>query len=332
MNSSPLVSVLVPVYNAAPFLPQCFDSLLSQTLHDVQVVCVDDASTDSSLSVLRDYSQRDARVEVIHLDKNVGLAKARNAALEQARGQYVCMVDADDWLSADALQQAVDVFAAHPATGCVLFRLLMVYGEGQQREEKDYPCRTFTVLTGDEACLLSLDWQIHGLYMVRADIQRRYPYDDTCRVYSDENTTRVHFAASAEVRCCSGIYYYRQHGQSVTHRVSVSRFDRLRAFESLLRQLAPLRVADRAVPFVTNQLWLSVVDLFYFLYQHGRELSPEERRWGLGELHRVWLSVDVSLFDKTKTSKFGYRHCPSWWLFRLQEWLYFTLRKLIRRE
>ena len=75
----PKVSVLVAVYNAKQWLPQSLGSLLSQTLQDIQVICVDDCSTDGSLTILNDYASRDQRFEVIHLEENQGQARARGA-------------------------------------------------------------------------------------------------------------------------------------------------------------------------------------------------------------------------------------------------------------
>ena len=108
----PRVTVLVAVYNAEPWLPRCLDSLRSQTLTDIQVLCVDDCSTDGSLALLRQYADGDPRFEVIHLEKNQGQAHARNVGLEHARGDLVCFLDVDDWFSPDALQQAVSVMDA----------------------------------------------------------------------------------------------------------------------------------------------------------------------------------------------------------------------------
>lgn len=115
------VTVLVAVHDAAPFLSECLDSLLQQTLGNIQIVCVDDCSTDSSPEILRNYALRDRRIEVITLDSNHGQAYARNQGLKVATGRYVTFLDSDDCFSPDALQQAVSVFAAFPQTDCVLF-------------------------------------------------------------------------------------------------------------------------------------------------------------------------------------------------------------------
>lgn len=91
------VSIVVPVYNAEPYLQQCVDSLLNQTLKEIEIILVDDGSKDTSGTICDSYSRSDRRVRVIH-QKNQGQTKARIAGIVQARGAYVHFVDADDWL------------------------------------------------------------------------------------------------------------------------------------------------------------------------------------------------------------------------------------------
>ena len=322
----PKVSVLVAVYNAEAFLPQCLDSLRAQTLTDIQVICIDDCSTDGSLQRLRDYAAKDSRIEVIALNENQGQAHARNVGLKQAEGDYICMLDADDWFSPDALEKAVAAFNEN--TDCVLFDLVIAYDQ----QEELYQMPAFEVLTGKEAFMLSLDWRIHGLYMVRADIHRRYPYDETCRLYSDDNTTRIHYICSRQVRRCKGRYYYRRHASSATNSSSVRRFDYLRANESMRRQMQTLGVSQDLLDRYENHRWLIMIDVYMFYHVHGCELPPLDKAYGLSELHRTWGSIDRLALKKETTAKFGYRPCKSWRLFRLQEWLYFTLRGFLGKN
>ena len=109
-------SVLVAVYNAAPYLRACLDSILHQSVDDLQILCVDDASTDDSAQILSEYAARDERVEVIRLDQNQGQAAARNVALSRAKGEWVLMVDADD-LSAEGKRFIVRASSSSAKTG-----------------------------------------------------------------------------------------------------------------------------------------------------------------------------------------------------------------------
>lgn len=319
------VSVLVAVYNAEKSISQCLDSLLGQTLRDIQIICVDDCSQDSSLGILKRYASMDRRVEVIHLDENSGIAHARNVGLEKAKGEYVCFLDSDDWMSADALEKAVDVFERYDRTDSVLFRVVLVYGD----HEEEYDMDAFDVMDGKKAFMESLSWKIHGVYIVRADIHRRYRYDETSRTYSDENVTRIHYYNSREVRSCEGIYYYRQNADSVTHKVSVSRFDSLAANESMKEQLCQMGADNDILDTFENIRWLKVVDSYMFYYKNRNKLKPSERKYGLSEIRRVWRNIECSRL--VKVGKFGYMPLRwSWTAFRIQEEIYFLVRKIIR--
>ena len=93
----PLVSVLIPVYNVESYLERCLDSILSQTLKNIEVICVNDGSTDNSLAILEKYKEKDKRIVIISKE-NGGLPSARNAGIDAARGKYVGFVDSDDFI------------------------------------------------------------------------------------------------------------------------------------------------------------------------------------------------------------------------------------------
>ena len=90
-----LLSVIIPVYNTEKYLPRCLDSVINQTLREIEILCVDDGSTDSSPSVLQDYARRDPRIRVIRKE-NGGLVSARKAGIQEAKGTYIGYVDSDD--------------------------------------------------------------------------------------------------------------------------------------------------------------------------------------------------------------------------------------------
>lgn len=97
------VSIIIPVYNAAPFLRKCIESIQLQKVVDIEVILVNDGSKDNSLEICKEFAAADSRVKVI--DKpNGGVSDARNYGINNASGEYLMFVDADDWLSADALE------------------------------------------------------------------------------------------------------------------------------------------------------------------------------------------------------------------------------------
>ena len=97
MAGSPKVSVIVPVYNVEKYLEKCLETLISQTLKDIEIICINDGSKDSSLNILKKYALNDERIKII--DKhNEGLSAARNDGLNAATGEYIGYVDSDDWV------------------------------------------------------------------------------------------------------------------------------------------------------------------------------------------------------------------------------------------
>lgn len=101
----PCVSVVIPVYNAEPYLQRCLDSVLGQTLRDIEIICVNDASTDDSAKILNAYAARDPRIKVVELEQNVGESRARNMGIHMASGEYVGSVDNDDMVDSFFFEQ-----------------------------------------------------------------------------------------------------------------------------------------------------------------------------------------------------------------------------------
>lgn len=102
----PLLTVIVPVYNAAPWLRRCLESLIGQTYRNLEIICVNDGSTDGSAVILDEYAARDARITVLH-QENAGVSAARNAGLAAATGELVTFVDSDDWMELDAYERVL---------------------------------------------------------------------------------------------------------------------------------------------------------------------------------------------------------------------------------
>ena len=102
------VSVLVPCYNVESFLPQCLDSILGQTLKDLEVICINDGSKDSTLDILKDYAKKDPRLKVLNKE-NTGYGDSMNRGLDWACGEYVRIVESDDFIDADMFESLYSV-------------------------------------------------------------------------------------------------------------------------------------------------------------------------------------------------------------------------------
>lgn len=114
VDNMPKVSVIVPVYNVEKYLRKCMDSLVGQTLRDIEIICVDDGSTDGSGAILDEYAAKDPRVKVMH-QANAGAGPARNAGLDAAAGKYLFFCDPDDWCDTRMLAKMVRHAEKHAA-------------------------------------------------------------------------------------------------------------------------------------------------------------------------------------------------------------------------
>lgn len=105
----PKVSVVVPCYNVAPYVGACLDSLVNQTLHDIEIICVDDKSTDDTANIIKKRAGADARIKLIELPQNAGVSVARNTGIDTATGEYIGFVDPDDYVDLDFYEKLYEV-------------------------------------------------------------------------------------------------------------------------------------------------------------------------------------------------------------------------------
>ena len=98
------ISVIIPVYNTEKYLKKCLDSIINQTLKSLEIICIDDCSTDNSLNILKEYQLKDNRIKIIEQKENKGQGVARNLGLNIAEGEYIMFLDPDDWLELNALE------------------------------------------------------------------------------------------------------------------------------------------------------------------------------------------------------------------------------------
>jgi glycosyltransferase involved in cell wall biosynthesis len=212
----PLVSVLVPVLNVAELLPRCLDSLLAQTHRPLEIIVVNDGSTDASSDVIERYAAGHPEVRTIHQEHR-GLGPARNAALAIADGEYVAMVDADDWVEPGFLADTVRLAGA---TGADVVVTSFWFNAVGLRLRFPFAARERT-LTGLEAAELSLDmarfpaFAWNKLYRRDLFLPGEEPFPNI--FYEDLATTpRLLARASTVAQTRRAYYHYCLRSDSIT--------------------------------------------------------------------------------------------------------------------
>ena len=143
----PKVSLIIPIFNAEKYLAQCLDYAASQTLREIEILCINDGSTDRSAEILAQYAARDSRIKVIHQENaGPGPSAARNRGLDAARGEYIAFMDADDWCEPEMCETAYRLALEHDAE-LVQFNFFEEYGQKTRPWKKNLKeTRVFTEL------------------------------------------------------------------------------------------------------------------------------------------------------------------------------------------
>lgn len=240
-NINDLISVIVPVYNVEKYLPQCIDSILNQTIKNLEIILVDDGSLDNSGKICDEFSKKDDRIVVIHKENN-GLSSARNAGLEIAKGNYIGFIDSDDWLDEHMYE--------------ILLKLL-------KENNSDISCCNFFKATDNKDKIPSATNEIvksynnieglnnfyNDLYpqtvvawnkLYKRDLFENISYP-IGKIHEDEGTTyKLYYRANKITYTNRALYYYRTTPNSIT----TSKFNK--------KRLDIIDVYDEKVEFIKS--------------------------------------------------------------------------------
>lgn len=287
-----MITVIIPVYNTAPYLRKCLDSVCGQTYRNLEIICVNDGSTDGSQAILEEYAARDSRVKVM-VQVNSGQAAARNRALDVAQGEYVLFVDSDDWLDADTCEQC----AQHMGAGVdVVFFSLCIEGLSDSLQKQEMEAGFAVRHEGEHAVGLE---HMGGCYVyVAGKMYRRSMLEQgevrfpAGMLYED---AAFYFNAMSCCRKMCGIrrtfYHYLQRSGS-TMEMSARKTPRA------LDHLKVVRYTyDYYVRHGKAEQWrAALVDLFNMAYGQTERYLPEEMLPGMRE--QAWqLAVDMGLAE-----------------------------------
>lgn len=216
MNSShsALISIIVPVYNTEKYIKKCIESILNQTLHDLEIILIDDGSTDNSLSICQQFQKKDDRIVVLHKD-NGGQSSARNMGLDYATAPFIGFVDSDDYIDKNMfndLYTAIKEFNADIAT-CGVFDVFEKKTRVRTKREERY------VLSYLDACKMVLEEKIDAtifpnkLFKKELFCNIRFPIG---KIMEDDFTITKILLRSKRVAVLTKPYYYYIHRSNST--------------------------------------------------------------------------------------------------------------------
>ncbi len=222
------VSIIVPVYNIEKYLGRCIESIVSQSYKDLEIILVDDGSTDNSGVMCEEYKNIDSRISVIH-KKNGGLSSARNEGIEKSTGSYVFFLDSDDYLAVDCIQKSISLCKENDADIAIV--QMMYIAEDTNEEIKINIDEDITLLSAEDAIEASLYQVLYSccapakLYKRNVIGNIRFPLG---RVSEDLATCHLYMNNAKKVIYSNFYgYYYRQHNNSIMHLFNPKRMDAL---------------------------------------------------------------------------------------------------------
>lgn len=269
-----MVSIVVPVYNVKSYIGRCVDSLISQTYDNIEIILVDDGSTDGSEEICDTYADNDKRIRVVH-KTNEGLGLTRNVGIDVARGEFLCFVDADDYIEKKTIEDSMSIMRRN-CSEVVMYGMNRVYGDG--KKDLLIPNPRKTLYKEDNIVKELLPDYVHDdprsaidrhftsssctcLFRRDVFIKNRLKYESERNVISED--TYLMFDLLGHVKNVSIIkkcfYYYCNNIASLSHKYREDRFRKLKKYYVDCNALFDKNGYPEEVYFRFNYLFLDYV-------------------------------------------------------------------------
>ncbi len=271
---SMLLSVIIPVYNVEKYLAECLDSVCAQTLRDIEIICIDDGSTDRSLEILKEIAAKDSRLRILR-QQNRGAGAARNYGIREAKGQYLFFADADDRLAPDLLEKAT-ALAEKASADIVAFGFRRFNADGMRDRQLGYQGHW---LPAGSMVFSRADCPDHILQMTYPApwnklFARRFVLDAGLRFDEISSSNDIAFSAVASFKARriavlnETLYFHRiGHGGTITGTKQKNLNNVLLAAQSAIRQVRQAETSvstHRAICFFETEVYVATFSSFVF--------------------------------------------------------------------
>ena len=325
MEQTPRVSIIVPVYNVAPYLRQCMDSLINQTYRNIEIICVNDGATDESGAILAEYAAKDSTIKVIS-QKNAGLSAARNVGFSFATGDYVMYVDSDDWIDLETCETAVAIAVKHKAD-IVFWPYIREFQNAQRPktlfcddyivfDEEEFFTQVYETIVGlhgaflkhpENADTLVTAWG--KLYRRKLLVENNAAFVSTKEIGTED--ALFNMQALKSVEC--GVYvrkyfnHYRKNNATSltsTHKPNLN-VQWKRLFEHMLHTIEDVPHNEELLAALNNRISLSIIGL-------GLNALALPNREALKEIRGILSEKEYRAAIKTLPMRY---FPPHWWAF-----------------
>ncbi len=295
----PKISIIIPVYNVEQYLQEALNSLVNQTLKDIEIICIDDKSTDNSLNILKEYATKDDRIVILEQEVNQGQGVARNRALDVAKGEYIMFCDPDDWYELNACELAYNQISTNK-NDMVLFSLNRFYedkGKIVPDTKRFLGCGSTILkdsinLDSEDANITDTMYSVCSIYK-NAFLQKNAIKYDTCRTFEDHLfTTKTYIYANSISILDENLYNYRiRRSSSTYHNPKTSYVEFMRINNELFDLAIQL---NKSKYFITAFLKNKMKSIFYWYKTHTKQY-PQVTPFFYNEIKKFFSHINSTI-------------------------------------
>jgi glycosyltransferase involved in cell wall biosynthesis len=328
MIQQPLVSITMSTYNVEKFIDESLDSIVNQSLKDVEIICIDDGSTDRTLDIINDYASRDRRIKVISKKKNEGLAVARNEALVLASGKYIAFLDGDDLYHKDLFQKAY-ACAETNNSDIVLWDYVTFWNTDEIDSKKEIKSDLLAISITDKISLLrrpAFTWVKLLKTEVAKSLNIHFPVGFT------RQDIPVHWHLITQLDKISilpeRLSYYRQQPEATTAKKDKKLFHLAYVTDIVNQYLKENKIYDK----YRNEFLRQQLNLLFGMYDSVKEEYKKEAlsiiKERLTDDHYSFIKQNNAIRKQAKYFYLSLRGNP---LFKIKYQVWLTLRAIYRK-
>lgn len=277
------LSVIIPVYNVAEFLPRCINSVLLQRLSNMEIILVDDCSTDNSKQICEDFAQKHSCIKVVCREKNGGLSEARNSGIRVASGDYITFLDSDDFLDKDTYKTNLAILEKNPQLQVLEYPVWDSYSEKTEAcfdpHLDSYKTTNFNEWIEDDGFKRS--YAVNKIY--RREIWDRFSFPKG-RYFEDLYTTPYIIAAVDKIITSpfGKYYYFRQNSSSITNLLTKEKQGDL--LEGNIRLFTFLKEKKHYTDKQLFKLYLGMVNIQILYKKLGGDVIIPKCHYSFGQI------------------------------------------------
>ena len=307
------ISVIVPVYNVENYLRECLESIINQTLKDIEILCIDDCGNDNSSNILEEYAKKDNRIKIIRHKENKGLGPARNTGIKEARGEYISFIDSDDFISKDFLYNLYNT--AKKYNSDIVNTLNIKFYENNKSRKFLY---TFEKKEFESVWNLNdienfyskqavVPYVWNKLYKTSFLLENNLYFMDMKFGIEDADFTIRLMAHKPKISFNNtGIYYYRQRKDSLSSKRTLQQTTSTSMFNAIIHMNNALKYYEENYPELLDEIYLKILIPVTNFYRASSEKTKLDTYEHLKDFYKKIHIVESRINKKNDTENIDF--------------------------